>query len=552
MRDVKRERDIRKIALCVVCALSAALLALVSVFDHSLVGKPFSKDINTVDEWLLTDSAGNSQAISLPYTLPYGEDGLYSLEARIPHLSSPAESTMRLYSNYVNLAVYIDGELVYRFPERAPGFGGTGNTFHYIDLPYDSQYVDVRVEIACQLGRGITYLLAAPLLDSKADMFYADMRRSIPSIILACLLFIMSVCVILIKRLMSHAFEEKTDLGYFGAFMLMFSLYIALETEFAMLLVPSSRFVYMCTYLLLIVFTIPIFELFIQYMKPEYMKRARYVVLLCYVNFAAQSALHFTGVCDFRVMMPATHAIIIIGMLTLFLFMLKSGRSAMWRAVTAIPMMLGGITDIALLAFNRPSFHNNFFFIIGVTLYIIIQFNAFTRAYLRMYHASIESEILHTMAYTDMLTGLSNRNAYERMLRSLGEAEPPEDLCCIVADVNGLKQINDTHGHSAGDASLVETGEALRMLVPENGESFRTGGDEFVVLVRGMNEEEITKLGESIVKEAEKRGRERSLPLVLAIGCGQYRRDDDNIPDFIRRVDSMMYMDKQRRKEARV
>ena len=63
----------------------------------------------------------------------------------------------------------------------------------------------------------------------------------------------------------------------------------------------------------------------------------------------------------------------------------------------------------------------------------------------------------HTAAYTDMLTGIGNRNAYIDMTKSLdaeisaSTAENPADFSVAIFDINGLKQINDSLGHEYGD-----------------------------------------------------------------------------------------------------
>ena len=85
---------------------------------------------------------------------------------------------------------------------------------------------------------------------------------------------------------------------------------------------------------------------------------------------------------------------------------------------------------------------------------------------------------LQTRAFTDELTGLANRT---RLLRTLGE-RAGTGATVLFCDLNGFKQVNDTHGHAAGDEVLVEV--ARRLLRAVRGEDLvaRLGGDEFVVV----------------------------------------------------------------------
>lgn len=84
---------------------------------------------------------------------------------------------------------------------------------------------------------------------------------------------------------------------------------------------------------------------------------------------------------------------------------------------------------------------------------------------------------------TDSLTGLFSRHAYSRTLKKLDKAGAlPEDLAAFTIDINGLKQVNDSLGHEAGD-ELIRGAAACIVSAMGTGRScFRTGGDEFVVL----------------------------------------------------------------------
>lgn len=85
------------------------------------------------------------------------------------------------------------------------------------------------------------------------------------------------------------------------------------------------------------------------------------------------------------------------------------------------------------------------------------------------------------LSETDLLTGLFNRNAYERKLK-VYSSMCNQVFACIYVDVNGLHEINNTQGHVAGDRMLQFVGKRLQKEFGDKN-SFRIGGDEFVVLV---------------------------------------------------------------------
>lgn len=85
-------------------------------------------------------------------------------------------------------------------------------------------------------------------------------------------------------------------------------------------------------------------------------------------------------------------------------------------------------------------------------------------------------------AYGDQLTGLQNRRAYEQMIEQL-EKELPAGCCVVAADINGLKETNDTLGHQAGDEMIIGAAKCLSRSITGIDRIYRIGGDEFSVII---------------------------------------------------------------------
>jgi len=100
-------------------------------------------------------------------------------------------------------------------------------------------------------------------------------------------------------------------------------------------------------------------------------------------------------------------------------------------------------------------------------------------------------EVLNQQAFTDPLTGLSNRRAYDaevsRRIQGLSRGLP--NLCLVLIDLDHFKHVNDSLGHTAGDQFLKQAGTALASSVRNQDLVARFGGDEFVVLISNLAEE---------------------------------------------------------------
>ena len=103
----------------------------------------------------------------------------------------------------------------------------------------------------------------------------------------------------------------------------------------------------------------------------------------------------------------------------------------------------------------------------------------------------LEADLLHAATH-DALTGLPNRLLFKQRLDAVWQQERSsgKDLAVCFVDLDDLKRINDTAGHSVGDAALVRVGELLRSAVPASDTVARLSGDEFAVLMLSPGDED--------------------------------------------------------------
>lgn len=159
----------------------------------------------------------------------------------------------------------------------------------------------------------------------------------------------------------------------------------------------------------------------------------------------------------------------------------------------------------------------------------------------------------HTAAYTDMLTGIGNRNAYIDMTKildaeiSASTAEKTADFSLAIFDINGLKQINDNLGHEYGDFVITAVSEILKETV-QNKNVFRIGGDEFVAIFYHSTDSDINRIFNVIEQKIEQKnaGRKDKEPeIAVSKGFSTYQFGKDaDLRDIFRRADNAMYADK--------
>ncbi|MFG1462779.1 EAL domain-containing protein [Xanthobacter sp. DSM 24535] len=160
-----------------------------------------------------------------------------------------------------------------------------------------------------------------------------------------------------------------------------------------------------------------------------------------------------------------------------------------------------------------------------------------------------EQKIRHAASH-DALTGLTNRAAFQAQLdTTIREARTKAgSIFLLLVDLDGLKDVNDTLGHAAGDALLVETARRLEHLAGEKALVARLGGDEFVILLRGaISLEEAQALSQAIIANFRHPliYQDRSLSTKASIGLAACPSADYAPGELMKDADLALYAAKQ-------
>lgn len=158
-------------------------------------------------------------------------------------------------------------------------------------------------------------------------------------------------------------------------------------------------------------------------------------------------------------------------------------------------------------------------------------------------------EEVRNLAFHDSLTGLPNRNSFIPYAKQklLGAKRSGECLALCYIDLNRFKQINDVHGHQAGDAILIHAARAISAHIREADMAARMGGDEFVILLDGVhNDADIQHLTTQICRAIALplRWADVQLQVSASLGVALYPRDGEELDELMSKADSAMFMQK--------
>ena len=144
-----------------------------------------------------------------------------------------------------------------------------------------------------------------------------------------------------------------------------------------------------------------------------------------------------------------------------------------------------------------------------------------------------QQERLQFLSFRDMLTGLYNRNKYMKVLESC-EHFPVHDTGVAYIDLNGLKQVNDSLGHEAGDRLICSAAQCILKTFPEN--AYRIGGDEFVIIVAKIEEADFRDRIKQVKKDLEE--------AEVSFSMGLEWKNESMIEAMLKAAEKQMYIEK--------
>lgn len=153
------------------------------------------------------------------------------------------------------------------------------------------------------------------------------------------------------------------------------------------------------------------------------------------------------------------------------------------------------------------------------------------------------------LAARDPLTALYNRRALEvRAPRVFEDISPERPGALLLIDIDNFKQVNDLHGHSAGDRLLVALSEMIRAALPERAVAARLGGDEFVILLSHVGGEQVMELAAKLREQFQTTATQNfATPqaVTLSIGANLFDQPPSSLAALIEQGDAALYESKR-------
>jgi len=157
-----------------------------------------------------------------------------------------------------------------------------------------------------------------------------------------------------------------------------------------------------------------------------------------------------------------------------------------------------------------------------------------------------QADRLDSLSQTDALTGLPNRRALNQHIRDELDrsARYRTPVSLLLVDVDGLKQVNDSEGHHAGDRLIRSVAEAITHTLRHTDFGARWGGDEFAIIAPNTGAEAARNTAERLVRRVAQQSREQGRSDTVSVGVATFDPARSTPPDLdalVRAADRALY-----------
>lgn len=547
---LKQSVSIGLLLAVLAAACLACYLGYIHNFGDSAVKEENPTSLST--GWSIEEAGKREELFQFPGGLTAKQD--LRLYRRLPE-TLPVGAVLCVETNHQILRVSIDGSPVYDLGAEEYRATGEvlGNKWHLVPLSISDGGKELEVEMICPFA-SIALPVYPILLGSRSSVILNLLKSNMPLLAFGLIALILAVFLMAFAFLIKRNGYQLNAAGsvYLGVFVLLATVWILTDAKILQFFIRNTALLYYISFFSFMLMPIP-FLLFAKEMYTHGRKTMYALSGLFLVNFFICLTLYLAGVIVMPQVIYSTHLLILTAVVTLgilcyrevYHYGKKDLRYILWGMLL---LFLSGLLSLVQFYMKNQGGNNSAIFRYGLMLFLILLSCSAIRRSLSLYKSASESRLYKRLAFVDSLTSLHNRAAFNRDMAQLEGSYPKHSpVGFLILDLNKLKTINDTMGHSCGDIAITSAANCISRAFDGIGTCYRIGGDEFVVLTLDHNKEELIQAVNVLRSYIDAYNQDAYVKIDLAWGHAYSLEEPDAscACDLFDIADARMYIQKQ-------
>lgn len=502
---------------------------------------------NFSSNWILRYS-NNEELVSLPLKNENINTKNIFLEKKLPLLDFTNNYLFfRSMQSYIK--IYIEDKLIYEYKPQNTTFRKIpGSTWVLVPLKEEFSNKKITIERESKY-RNFYGTMGEIHLGTKGDIISYLIKNSLGGFISSFLMFTIGLICIIISLFIKKMLNNK-KLYYLGFFSVLCSFWSLGELRILQLFIGNINFVSHFAFLSLNTAHLAFLMFIYTFDFYSRDKIFRSIILFSFGGFILINILHLWGIMDYFQSLVLTHIAILSSVLYISfkysLFFLKKniGSQINYLHLHMLIFFIIAISDLFKFYFLRTMKLGGgirlglCYFIFAMT---ILSFKQLSQAF----SEKLELSLLKKIAFTDSLTKLNNRSAFEEKRKELELEKSNQKISIVSVDMNNLKFINDNFGHQEGDRALEEIAKLLYSNFKNYGSIYRLGGDEFIIICNNNLNLDIGSIFKNINNEIKSNFKLGRFKPYLAYGHAMFQ-SGENFDRALKEADNQMYLCKER------
>ncbi len=504
---------------------------------------------NFSNSWLL-EYSNHKKTITLPFNDKEIVSNRILLQKKLPQINFDNNYLFfRSMQSYIN--IYVDDVLVYTYkPENSLFRKIPGST--WVLVPLKEEFSNKKLTIEKESKYKNFYgTMDEIYLGTKASIISYLIKNSFGGFITSFLMLIIGLLCIMISIFIKKMLSNR-KIYFLGIFSILCSFWSLGELRILQLFIGNVNFVSHFAFLSLnmghLAFLMFIYT-FDFYSRDKIFKS---IILASFTSFILINILHIFNIMDYFQSLVLTHLAILSSVVYicikygLFFFRKNIGKHINQLHFHMLIFFVIALSDLfKFYIFKTIKLGGGIrlglcYFIFSMA---ILSFKQLSQAF----SEKLELSLLKKIAFTDSLTKLNNRSAFEEKRKELELNEQIQEISIISADMNNLKLINDNLGHQEGDKALEEVSKLLYSYFKDYGCLYRLGGDEFIIICNNNLSLQVGNIFKELNNEIKYNIKLGRFKPYIAYGHVLFK-SGDSFDEILLEADNQMYLCKERMK----
>jgi diguanylate cyclase (GGDEF)-like protein len=505
------------------------------------------------DGWLFHEDNGNIHSITLPAITDPGADNKVIISNQIPDTGEHI-SSIGILTTHQSIIVSINNQVVYSrmaHPRQKPYFNvPLGSIWDIIPLESDVPGKIITIELFSEYpdyaGR-----INEIHIGTKASILLHTIDHFGIGFLLSLIICIMGTFLIFLYHFIKKLIRADKSLYYLGWLSLISGIWLLTASNLTQMFISNAYLISTVSYLALMTFPIPILLHVNMFAEYHYKKLNTWFIYILLTSDLLIIFLQFTNIRDFHETLPLTYTLLLLilgtAMITLWLDLIKYKNSEVKIfTLAASTLFIFSIIEVYMSQYQSEQITGGFFRIGFYAFLFILAWDGITRIvdYIKLSERAVH---YRQLAYRDPLTNCRNRIAYEIDIEKI---DTERNVTIFMADMNNMKEINDTYGHQIGDEAIILCSQCLIKVFGRS--VYRIGGDEYLCIKYNLTQDDINNQLLAFYEECNKTNEDIEYKIILSVGYASYDPTFDmTIHDTIKRADNMMYEVKEMMKKGK-